>query len=178
MEHNVYRINTDKNHYNKIINHSINFEANQPSPYFLIQNKGESINYDFLLPIAFTILFLVVLFLIYLVNTYCLKSSNTNNADAMCCLYKSDQELPRSVIYSNNIESNLQNQKNDYRRSLNSRNSYCEEARTGFYHVQKPNNFIGRTTFNHNYDKIYDSHPSNLILALQQRNFINESGKS
>jgi hypothetical protein len=63
---------------------------------------------------------------------------------------------------------------------------YYEEARAGFYHVQKPSNLIGNRTSNfhhHNYDKIYpeqyESHPSNLLLlALQQRNLINQSNNS
>lgn len=157
--------------------------SNEPKSYFLVENKTGTMNYEILLPIVFTILFLILLFLIYLVNTYCLNGAKSNSPvsnDGLCCLYKSEQEYPRCECYSNHLDSNglLQNRNDNYRRSTTSSNSYkyCEESRAGFYHVQKPNNFIGRMhTFNHNYDKIYDSHPSNLILALQQRNLINQS---
>lgn len=155
--------------------------TNIPNPYIFIQNKEVSNNYEIILPIAFTILFLIFLFIVYLINTYCLSGDKKNSADCLCCLYKSEHELPRSVIYSNNTGFNMQNRNDNCRRSTTSCNSYnyCEESRAGFYHVQKPNNFVGKTyTFNHNYDKICDSHPSNLILAYQQRNLINQSGNN
>ena len=73
--------------------------SNEPNPYFLIANKPGSMNYEILLPITFTILFLILLFLIYVVNTYCLNgtkpTSSSAPADTLCCFYKTDQGLPR-----------------------------------------------------------------------------------
>ncbi len=150
------------------------------SQYFITSNTKESVEkFETFLPVIFVVLFLLLLFAIYLINNYCLKSSK-QSADAMCCMY-SENELPRSSIYTNVVETGnlLPNRSGNYRRSTLSTNSYkyCEEPRNAYFHSHNPgNNYIART-FNHNYDKIYESHPSNLILALQAKNFINQSGK-
>jgi hypothetical protein len=142
-----------------------------PAPYFLIHNKQvtSSFNYEIVLPVVFIVLFLLILLIIYLANTYCFNSVDKS-------------ELPRSAIYSRQMDAmNIQSLRNDPNRRSTASGSYryCEEPRTGFYHIQKASNQTGpgrACTFNHNYDKIYDSHPSNLILAIQHRNLINQSG--
>ena len=158
--------------------------SHPPTPYFLIHNKRvtASFNYEIVLPIVFIVLFLLILFIIYLANTYCFNIDKSRDPEAsLCCFYKS--ELPRSV-YSRQMDAiNIQSlrQEANNRRSVASASGsyrYCEGPRTGFYHIKKSSYpGAGRTnTFNHNYDKIYDSHPSNLILAIQHRNLINQSG--
>ncbi len=170
--------------YNKFfLNHQEN--SRLPTPYLLIQNKQvtASFNYEIILPIVFIVLFLLILFIVYLANTYCFKANKSNDPEAsICCFYSS--EMPRSVVYSQINPMNIQvlrHQANNKRLSTDSADGsskYNEEPRTGFYHIHKhSNNPAGRAyTLNHNYDKIYDSHPSNLILAIQQRNLINQSG--
>lgn len=148
--------------------------------YFLTPNlnKDSLENFEAILPVLFIAVFLLLLFAIYLINTYCLTGSKQASTE-VCCLYTADHELPRSMIYAGSAAEagNLIPARGDnYRRSTMSTNSYkyCEEPR--FAH-NPGHNYVART-FNHNYDKIYDSHPSNLILALQAKNhLINQSGK-